>query len=289
MGYDYRMLNRDIEGIAQRYVFAEIFEIGESVEGRGIYAVKVGEGDKKVLVSAAHHALEYITSALLMRFIEDMCARVLRQDTDFAGFPVKRLYSECSLYCLPMINPDGINLSLNGADMDNPYHRSIIERTGIHNFANVWQANINGVDLNHNYDAQWQSIKEGPSPSRWGGPYPESEPETRAAVNFVRSMNFDMLAALHSQGREIYYDFNGLTASRSREIGEKLAGISGYTLSRPEGAASFGGFKDWFIQEFGREGFTVEVGLGKNPLPMSLLDGEYDAVAGIILTLLNEV
>lgn len=173
--------------------------------------------------------------------------------------------------------------------MDNPYHRNIIDKTGIHNFSRIWQANINGVDLNHNYDAQWKSIKDSPSPTRWGGPYPESEPETRALVNFVRNMNIDMLAALHSQGREIYYDFNGLTAARSKEIGEKLAQISGYTLSKPEGAASFGGFKDWFIQELGREGFTVEMGLGKNPLPVSLLDGEYEAVAGIILTLLNEV
>lgn len=35
----------------------------------------------------------------------------------------------------------------------------------------------------------------------------------------------------------------------------------------PTGIADGGGFKDWFISEFCRPGFTIELGLGKNPLP----------------------
>ena len=37
------------------------------------------------------------------------------------------------------------------------------------------------------------------------------------------------------------------------------------------GTASHGGLKDWFIQETGRPGFTLEVGRGQNPLPIEQL------------------
>ena len=57
----------------------------------------------------------------------------------------------------------------------------------------------------------------------------------------------------------------------------------------PEGTASFGGCKDWFIKEFGREGFTVEIGQGLNPLPMSMLDDVYDENAKIILCAMESV
>ena len=36
-----------------------------------------------------------------------------------------------------------------------------------------------------------------------------------------------------------------------------------------------GGFKDWFIDKFRRPGFTVEIGIGKNPLPPERADSIY--------------
>ena len=81
---------------------------------------------------------------------------------------------------------------------------------GIHSFNHVWQANSRGVDINHNFDAKWQMVVDKPSPSKYGGEYAESEPETRAITEFVRKEQFDMLLAFHSQGREIYYDFDGM-------------------------------------------------------------------------------
>ncbi len=283
MEYGYYEMIREIEEYAEKYDFAEIFSAGESVEGRGLYVVRIGHGRKKLFVNAAHHALEYITSAALMRFTGDFCRRV-KSGEDMFGFSPAEFCGKISFYAMPMVNPDGVELCVRGADMENAYHRNIIAQTGIHNFSKVWQANINGVDLNHNYNAGWRSITDAPAPTRFGGTCPESEPETRAVVNFVRNIDFDMVIALHSQGREIYYDFGDLTAARSAETGAKLAEAGGYTLAKPEGIASFGGFKDWFIQEFSREGFTVEIGFGKNPLPLSVLDAEYESVAKILLT-----
>ena len=70
-----------------------------------------------------------------------------------------------------------------------------------------WQANANGVDLNHNYDALWEVGKAaevengifGPGPTRYSGETFESESESRAVANFSRSMNFDLVIALHSR------------------------------------------------------------------------------------------
>ncbi|MCH5186746.1 MAG: M14 family metallocarboxypeptidase [Oscillospiraceae bacterium] len=288
MEFDYGVLSDAVEALAENCPASEIFTIGNSVEGREIYAIKTGSGPKRILVTAAHHSLEYITSAALMRFTMEYCGHIVSGE-EMYGFSPALLSKKVILYSVPMVNPDGVELVLHGPDPDNPYHRKIMETTGIHNFSDIWQANINGVDLNHNYDAGWQQLASGPAPTRYGGPYPESEPETKALVNFVRNMNFDMLIALHSQGHEIYFDFDGLTAPRSEEIGALLAEASGYTLARPYGVSSFGGFKDWFIKEYGKEGFTVEIGLGKNPLPLSALGGEYESVAKLLLTAVANV
>ena len=62
-----------------------------------------------------------------------------------------------------------------------------------------------------------------------------------------------------------------------------LASASGYTLDDPDGLASYGGFKDWFIDEFGRPAFTIELGYGENPLPVSDFEPVYSRVEEMLL------
>ena len=62
-----------------------------------------------------------------------------------------------------------------------------------------------------------------------------------------------------------------------------MAEASGYTLADTPYASSFAGYKDWFIQAYGRPGYTVEVGEGVNPLPLSQFDEIYRDVAPILL------
>ena len=38
---------------------------------------------------------------------------------------------------------------------------------------------------------------------------------------------------------------------------------------------SYAGYKDWFIQEFDKPGYTFEAGIGVNPLPISQLGTIY--------------
>ena len=286
MGYDYTQLMCDIDVVTKDYKFIEKTNIGESVMGKSIPCLKIGQGGNKVLLAGAFHGLEYLTAAFLMRFVRDYASYAMTGEK-FYEFDAKKLYGNVCVYIIPMVNPDGVDIAVHGLDITNPHHRMLISEVGIHSFNTVWQANAHGVDLNHNYDAKWSMVVEKCAPTKYGGEYPESEPETKAITELVRKESFEMLLAFHSQGREIYYDFDGMTARWSLEIAEEMAKASGYAVRRPEGTAAFGGCKDWFIKEFGKSGFTVEIGMGQNPLPMNMLDDIYEENARLTLCALE--
>ena len=47
-------------------------------------------------------------------------------------------------------------------------------------------------------------------------------------------------------------------------------------------ASGYAGYKDWFIQQFNRPGYTIEVGIGENPLPLSQFEEIYRDNMGIL-------
>lgn len=288
MGYDYTMLAGDCNALARRYKFCDLFSIGESVMEKKLYCIKAGNGQKKLFVNGAHHGLEYLTAAFIIRFLNEYCSTYVSSER-FFGYDTEKLFSKVTLFAVPMVNPDGVDIAVNGIDITNPYHRQLISKVGIHSFNKVWQANANGVDINHNYNAGWRAVKAYPAPSGFGGEAPESEPETKAIVDLVCREKFDMLIAFHSQGGEIYYDFDGSVPERSYAAAQRMAAESGYSLERPTGTAAFGGCKDWFIREFSKSGFTVEMGKGTNPLPLEALDDIYEENARIILSAMEEL
>jgi g-D-glutamyl-meso-diaminopimelate peptidase len=281
--YTYSIMERDIQGLRVRYPFLQVCSAGTSVLGRQLYYLRLGSGPNQVFYNGAHHSLEWITSPLLMKFAEDYL-KAYALNTTLEGYNPRELWERSTIYVMPMVNPDGVDLVLNGLSPQNPYYQDLIRwNGGSTNFSTLWQANIRGVDLNHNYDAAWQQSKEasevlgitGPGPTRYGGPAPESEPETRAVADFTRARNLRLVLAYHSQGQVIYWDFMNLQPPESYPIGQQLAAASGYTLAEPEGIAAYAGYKDWFIAQYRRPGYTVEVGLGTNPLPIEQFDDIY--------------
>ena len=62
-----------------------------------------------------------------------------------------------------------------------------------------------------------------------------------------------------------------------------MAASSGYQIADPEAIATGGGWKDWFIQCFRRPGFTVEIGKGENPLPLSDLPSIHRALEEMLV------
>jgi len=281
--YTYEVLVRDIGRLTARFPFIETGSAGSSTLGRNLFYIRLGRGPNQVFYNGAHHALEWITSVVLMKFVEDFSKSYDRGE-ELAGYNPREIWEKSSIYIVPMVNPDGVELVLKGLRPDNPEYENLLMWNNWNlDFSKVWQANNRGVDLNHNYDAAWEISKKaeaehgitGPGPTRYSGPYPESEPESRGLAYFTRQHDFRLVLAYHSQGEVIYWNFMGLEPPEARSIGEVFSRITGYELDEPEGIAGYGGYKDWFIKEFRRPGYTIEVGLGQNPLPISQFDDIY--------------
>ncbi len=239
--------------------FNDVSVIGKTLEDRDVFCIRIGEGDIPAVFASAFHGLEYLTAPALMSFAHSFSH-------------LQQYHQRLTAYFVPMVNPDGVEIAMHGLNPQLEYHRDIIRHIGITQFTKVWQANASGVDINHNFNADWQSIYNAPAPTKYGGAYPESEPETRAVVSLLRKTEPELFIAFHSQGREIYYDFNGMESKLARTNAGEVADLAGYKAVKTEGTASFGGAKDWYIKEYHKEAYTVELGFGKNPLPYSQLD-----------------
>lgn len=112
---------------------------------------------------------------------------------------------------------------------------------------------------------------------------PLTEPEAFAIYDFTLSHDFRLVIAYHTQGEEIYWNFQNINPPNGYEIGQQFAESSGYTLTEVPYNSSFAGYKDWFIQTYNRPGYTIEAGIGENPLPISQFNEIYKNNLGILL------
>ncbi len=149
-----------------------------------------------------------------------------------------------------------------------------------------WKANINGVDLNNQFPAFWEIEKErkepkSPAPRDYPGEAPLSEPEAKIMAKLAEERNFSRMIAFHTQGKEFYWGYENFEPSESAMLANEFARLSGYKAV--QNVDSHAGYKDWFIQEFRKPGFTLELGKGINPLPLSQFDDIYKDVLGIFL------
>ncbi len=267
--------------------------IGKSILDRDILCFKLGQGKSASLFVGAHHGAEAITSLLLMKFTEDILTSARTPTHQLMGFDTAKILRHRMLCIIPMLNPDGVAIEGSGADAAGILKERVLSMNGSPDLT-LWQANARGVDLNHNYNAEFAKCKKAEEeqgifsggPTRYGGPYPESEPETFALAELTRGLAPDLkiALALHTQGEEIYRDFMGHLPKNASMLSECFASVSGYKIAKPPKEASYGGFKDYVISAFDIPAFTIECGKGKNPLPLSDFDGIYRKTLPILLT-----
>lgn len=276
--------------ITENYFFVDVKTIGKSTLGRPIECYTIGNKNKKVLFCGAFHGMEWITSLVLYKFIINICDSIINHKT-IQNEKLWGYFKHSSLAIIPCVNPDGVEICINGSKSSRNFE-SYIDYISNGNTAN-WQANVMGVDINHNFNADWHNLKNKeiamgittPRASRYGGNYPESEPETIALTTFCRENDILSATAFHTQGEEIYWNFGNNTPTASKAIAEKMAELSTYIVSEPENIATGGGFKDWVIDELHIPAFTVELGKGKNPLSIAELVPIYDKVERMLLYL----
>ena len=282
--YSAALVSFCVRGLQMRYPFIGTGDIGQSVMGKPIWYLKLGSGDNAVLYNASHHANEWITTPLLLKFAEDLAEASAAGENIF-DYSAAALLDYASVTLIPAVNPDGIDL-VTGELQQGEFYRgagNIADDWPDIPFPEGWKANIRGTDLNLQYPAGWEEAKkikyaqgvQGPAPMDYVGPAPLSAPESRAMYDYTLALSPRLILSYHTQGGEIYWRYGECEPEGAKKIGELFAKLSGYTLADPAQVSSNAGYKDWFIEAFDRPGFTIEAGRGKNPLPVLDFDTLY--------------
>ena len=288
------LANQTMDELQKTYPFIRSEILTETSFGRNVRTLVIGEGQRQVLFTAAHHANEWITAPLLLKFAEEL-AEAIQTNGKIWGVPAKNINDLVTIHLVPMVNPDGVDL-VTGAIA--PGTESYDRAQGFSRnypsipFPDGWKANLNGVDLNLQYPAGWLQAREikffqgftQPGPRDFVGRAPLDQRESRALADYTETVDPKVVLAFHTQGQVIYWQFEDYAVNGARELAEEFARVSGYSLEDTPYASSFAGYKDWFIKMYRRPGFTIEVGLGENPLPLQQFDEIYRDNLGILVT-----
>jgi hypothetical protein len=187
---------------------------GYSFGDRELIAYRLGHGSEaRALVGGIHGGYEWNTTVLVNEF-----QRYLTDNPDL-------LPAQLTLYMIPLANPDG---AAAGTDRV------------------VGRMNGNGVDLNRNWDHQWQPVaSHGPWPVS-GGSSPFSEPETASLRDFILAEEIQSVVFYHSAMSEVYPGA-GTDTSKTLELAQLMASVIGYRYA-PEGIPgqiTTGNSADW--------------------------------------------
>lgn len=107
--------------------------------------------------------------------------------------------------------------------------------------------------------------------------------EALAVYNFTLVHNFRLVIAYHTQGQEIYWKFLNYRPVMGEFIAQQFSRVSGYEVADVPYNSSFAGYKDWFIQNYNRPGYTIEAGIGQNPLLIEQFGEIYRDNFGILV------
>lgn len=287
-----------VGGLQIRYPFLKTGCIGKSVMGRELNYIRIGKGETGVCYNACFHANEWITTPVLLKFAEEY-AKAFSNDESLYGENSKYLFEKYSLYIIPMVNPDGADL-VNGTLHDEAYinrSKQIAADYPSIPYPSGWKANIDGVDLNLQFPAGWEQARiikaqQGyisPAPRDYVGAAPVSQPETKAMYDFTNENDFKLVLAYHTQGQVIYWKYLDYEPEDSRQIAEYFGRVSGYLVEETPYASGYAGYKDWFIQKYNLPGYTIEAGVGANPLDMGQFAKIYEDNKLILLGGMTQV
>lgn len=283
-----------VRKLVDAYPFLRTEVLTTTAFGRPVQAVVIGQGDRKVIYSASHHANEWITTPVLLKFLEDL-AEAVQNNGKLFGVEAQNIVNAATIHIVPMVDPDGVDLvtgAIEPGTLEYETANRIADNFPSIPFPNGWKANLLGVDLNLQYPAGWlqaREIKFGqgfnkPAPRDYVGRAPLNQRESIALAQYTEDIDPALVLAYHTQGKVIYWQFKDYKVPGARELAEEFARLSGYAMEDTPYESSFAGYKDWFIQNWRRPGFTIEVGSGENPLPLEQFDEIYKDNLGILVT-----
>ncbi|OON87022.1 hypothetical protein BXO88_05640 [Oribacterium sp. C9] len=304
--YTYENMVSDLSVLKANYPGMMLDSIATTADNRALYHVVVGNpmAKHKVLVHAGIHAREYITCQVVMREIASLL-EMQKQGTVYSGCNVADLLQNTCIHFVPMVDPDGITLVQGGVealqtDGAKMSVMSIAQMDGAQdmgNYVRTWKNNINGVNLNRNFDANWEetaSKVDHPSSMNYKGSAAESEVESKALADLTRAIMPNRTISYHTQGRVIYWYFGD--SGNYKNEGFNLATIvhnnTNYSISNSWAPKDAAGFKDWAVQKLDIPSVTIECGLGTSPVEEEQINriwAENDGILpDIMIDLLNK-
>ncbi|MHC0036850.1 M14 family metallopeptidase [Pseudoneobacillus sp. C159] len=293
--YTYERMKDDIWQLKEKYDDdLSVKTLGYSHFGRKIYGVKLGNGEKNILMIGSHHGREWLTSSLLMEMLETY-ADAYHKKEDIGPFS-SSLLDEVSIWFVPMLNPDGVTIQQGGIKKFPKYHRdNLVEMNLNSSDFSRWKANGKGIDLNRQYPVGWGELDDEnvdvPAYQFYKGKKPVVAHETKAIVRFTKKIKPEMAVSYHTAGREIYWNYkNGKHTQRDRQIAEKAALLTGYKLETPPKESIGAGYTDWFISTFHRPALTMEISylVGETSPPLSVFEEEWQRNKFVGMMLVKE-
>ena len=284
-GYSYQDLKNDL------HIYSRIFEkivqittLARTIDGREIFQARIGKPDArhKILIFAGIHGREYMTCQLLMDLTAS-CARAILEKQTYRGYSYQTFFDTCSLFLLPMVNPDGVTISQMGPDALNKEENrrrvwEIARREGARmpwkQYFKYWKSNAEGIDVNRNFDALWESYYDGvqkPASEHYKGPSAGCTLEADTLIQLTLKEKFDRTISYHSSGAVIYWSFGqrGELAKKTQSFAKRISDITGYTPDDNYEELDPAGYKDWALLKQNIPSLTIEIGRAESPLPPS--------------------
>jgi len=275
--YSYENMLADAEELQEMYPdLVRLKSIGKTVEGRDIALIELGNGSRRIFLSGATHAREYISTSYLMYMI-DRYAYAYSIGGSFEEFNISEILDNVTFCIVPMVNPDGVNLVQNGIGYTS------------------WKANINGVDLNRNYPNNWYVNRPVTSPasSLFKGYSPLSEPETKAIMDYLNSNMCWAYLSFHAQGEGIYgwNDSNAGYYPQFNSMVSRIINASGFKKLTDTSNTDYGTFGDTVRETFLKPTLTMELCnyVGSYPYPNEDFDKAWLPAKSIGLIVAEEV
>lgn len=290
--YTYQDLCHDINLLEQAYFdLTEVNSLGVTADGRNLYHVIVGNqnAEYKIFINAGIHGREYMTCQLVMKQLITYLDHIVQKDSyahkEYGMTAYEQMWEQCAIHIVPMVNPDGITISQYGVTgLEHQVMREQVESIAMREggygdvyYYKRWKSNANGVDLNRNFDALWETYDDGvgmPSADHYKGIYTGSEAESAAMIMLTEKEKFHLTVSYHTQGSVIYWYFGqeGELYEKTKAAADLVSLITGYPTDANYEHLDPAGYKDWCISKKGIPGLTIEIGTETSPVPASQFD-----------------
>ncbi len=239
--------------------------LGVSFEGREIRGVEIAkdvnrsdDGRPVYVVMGLHHAREWPSAEVNMEFAHDLVDHV-------ADPRIQALLEKVRVFVVPVVNPDGFQVSRGGEKAD---QRKNCKPMGATDAVLPCGRRLS-TDLNRNYGAYWggNGAASDPNDETYRGPGPWSEPESRAVHEFSQRLQITNFQTLHNVAALVLrppgFASQGLAPDEPalKSLGDRMAAATGYEsrygyqLYEVTGAT-----EDWNYASQNAFGYTIELG-----------------------------